>query len=240
MPKQTYFITKIKLRLQSIVVGNSVNVRVEHIGIASLNLTSIRRNLIFVSVSKKCSFIFIFLMTIKLNFFVTPIWLVLMFCQMVCTCWILILFLLFNAKQTFMGLSIIFVTLKGYKYLITFTDDFSWYGWIYLLREMSKSLNSFKELKTHTNWKWNLMLRLNVFILIEVVNCMGGMMKHASRKWYLKFDNVVTSLSFKENIVDRCIYLSLVGANSSLLFSMLMIFFWLVMILISCTRLNKY
>jgi len=36
-------------------------------------------------------------------------------------------------------------------------------------------------------------------------------LKQASRQWYLKFDNVVTSLSFKENVVDQCIYLKASG-----------------------------
>ena len=36
-------------------------------------------------------------------------------------------------------------------------------------------------------------------------------LKQASRQWYLKFDNVVTSLGFKENIVDQCIYLKASG-----------------------------
>jgi len=29
----------------------------------------------------------------------------------------------------------------------------------------------------------------------------------ASRQWYLKFNDTITSFRFKENIVDRCIYL---------------------------------
>jgi len=32
-------------------------------------------------------------------------------------------------------------------------------------------------------------------------------LKQASRQWYLTFDNVVTFLGFKKNIVDQCIYL---------------------------------
>ena len=32
-------------------------------------------------------------------------------------------------------------------------------------------------------------------------------LKHASRLWYLKFDRVITSFGFKENIVDQCIHL---------------------------------
>jgi len=34
-------------------------------------------------------------------------------------------------------------------------------------------------------------------------------LKQASRQWYRKFDDVVTSLDFKENIVYKCIYLKL-------------------------------
>lgn len=32
-------------------------------------------------------------------------------------------------------------------------------------------------------------------------------LKQASRQWYLKFNNIVLSYDFVENIVDRCIYI---------------------------------
>ena len=32
-------------------------------------------------------------------------------------------------------------------------------------------------------------------------------LKQASQQWYLKFNNTITSFEFKENTVDRCIYL---------------------------------
>ena len=32
-------------------------------------------------------------------------------------------------------------------------------------------------------------------------------LKQASRQWYIKFNNTITSFGFKENIVDQCIYL---------------------------------
>uniref|UniRef100_A0A2N9IWZ4 Integrase catalytic domain-containing protein n=1 Tax=Fagus sylvatica TaxID=28930 RepID=A0A2N9IWZ4_FAGSY len=38
-------------------------------------------------------------------------------------------------------------------------------------------------------------------------------LKQASRQWYLKFDNVVTSFGFKENPVDHCIYLKINGSK---------------------------
>ena len=34
-------------------------------------------------------------------------------------------------------------------------------------------------------------------------------LKQASRQWYLKFDQVVTSFGFKENVSDQCIYLKM-------------------------------
>ena len=34
-------------------------------------------------------------------------------------------------------------------------------------------------------------------------------LKQASRQWYLKFDEVVTSLGFEENKVEQCIYLKI-------------------------------
>ncbi|KAK8936102.1 hypothetical protein KSP39_PZI012973 [Platanthera zijinensis] len=38
-------------------------------------------------------------------------------------------------------------------------------------------------------------------------------LKQASRQWYLKFDEVVTSFGFVENKVDRCIYLKISGSR---------------------------
>ena len=36
-------------------------------------------------------------------------------------------------------------------------------------------------------------------------------LKQASRQWYLKFNDIIVSFGFKENIVDRCIYLKVSG-----------------------------
>jgi len=36
-------------------------------------------------------------------------------------------------------------------------------------------------------------------------------LKQPSRQWYLKFNDIITSFGFKENIVDRCIYLNISG-----------------------------
>lgn len=38
-------------------------------------------------------------------------------------------------------------------------------------------------------------------------------LKQASRQWYLKFDRVITSHEFKENVVDKCIYLKVRGSR---------------------------
>ena len=38
-------------------------------------------------------------------------------------------------------------------------------------------------------------------------------LKQASRQWYLKFHNVVTSYGFTENIIDQCIYLKISGSK---------------------------
>jgi len=47
------------------------------------------------------------------------------------------------------------ITLGGYRYFITFTNDFSRYGWIYLLHEKSESLDSFKEFKAIVELKFD-------------------------------------------------------------------------------------
>ena len=38
-------------------------------------------------------------------------------------------------------------------------------------------------------------------------------LKRASRQWYLKFNNTITSFGFKENTVDQCIYLKVSGST---------------------------
>jgi hypothetical protein len=38
-------------------------------------------------------------------------------------------------------------------------------------------------------------------------------LKQASRQWYLKFNDTITSFGFKENIVDQCIYLKVSGSK---------------------------
>jgi len=37
--------------------------------------------------------------------------------------------------------------------------------------------------------------------------------KQASRQWYLKFNDTIVSFGFKENTVDRCIYLKVSGSK---------------------------
>ena len=38
-------------------------------------------------------------------------------------------------------------------------------------------------------------------------------LKQASRQWYLKFNDTITSSGFKENTIDRCIYLKVSGSK---------------------------
>lgn len=54
------------------------------------------------------------------------------------------------------------------------------------------------------NGKENLVCKLNKSLYS---------LKQASRQWYLKFDNIVTSLGFIENTVDQCIYRKTSGRN---------------------------
>ena len=37
--------------------------------------------------------------------------------------------------------------------------------------------------------------------------------KKASRQWYFKFNDTIASFGFKENIIDRCIYLKVSGSK---------------------------
>ena len=38
-------------------------------------------------------------------------------------------------------------------------------------------------------------------------------LKQASWQWYLKFNDIITSFGFKENTIDRCIYLKFSGSK---------------------------
>ena len=38
-------------------------------------------------------------------------------------------------------------------------------------------------------------------------------LKQASRQWYIKFNDTITTFGFKENTVDRCIYLKVSGSK---------------------------
>jgi len=38
-------------------------------------------------------------------------------------------------------------------------------------------------------------------------------LKQASRQWYLKFNDIIVSFGFKENNIDRCIYLKVSGSK---------------------------
>ena len=59
----------------------------------------------------------------------------------------------------------------GFKYFITFIDDFSCYGHVELIHEKSDSLEAFKAFKARKQ------ISLKQLILIEVVSTMGDMMR---------------------------------------------------------------
>ena len=63
----------------------------------------------------------------------------------------------------------------GYKYFITFIDDFSQYGHIELIREKSESLDALRFSRQMLSSKRKRKLKLP--IVIEVESIMGVMMK---------------------------------------------------------------
>ena len=85
----------------------------------------------------------------------------------------------------------------GYKYFITFIDDFSRYGYISLIHEKSKALDMLKKknYKTETELKMEKIVRSR----------RGG-------EFYDRY-------GFKENIVDHCIYLNI--SESKIIFLVL-------------------
>ena len=56
----------------------------------------------------------------------------------------------------------------GFQFFITFTDDFSRYGYIYLMRNKSESFKSSRNIKM--KYKLNLARQLNSYDLIVGVN----------------------------------------------------------------------
>jgi hypothetical protein len=52
----------------------------------------------------------------------------------------------------------------------------------------------------------------NEHMVCKLKRSISGL-KQASRQWYLKFDEIVTSCGFKENVVDQCIYLRISGSK---------------------------
>ena len=43
-------------------------------------------------------------------------------------------------------------------------------------------------------------------------------LKKASRHWYLKFHDVISSLKFEENVMDQCIYQKVSGSKICLFY----------------------
>jgi hypothetical protein len=79
--------------------------------------------------------------------------------------------------------------LGGYKYFITFIDDFPRYGYIFLIHEKSEALDMFKFYKAEIELKREKIVRSG----------RGG-------EFYDRY-------GFKENIVDFCIYLKISGSK---------------------------
>ena len=44
-------------------------------------------------------------------------------------------------------------------------------------------------------------------------------LKQASRQWYLKFHNIISSFGFVENVMDQCIYLKVSGSKVFLFYT---------------------
>ena len=49
-------------------------------------------------------------------------------------------------------------------------------------------------------------------LVCKLKKCIYGL-KQASRQWYLKFHEVITSFCFEENIMDQCIYQKVSGSK---------------------------
>ena len=64
-------------------------------------------------------------------------------------------------------------------------------------------------------------------------------LKQASRKWYIKFDEVIIRNGFKENVVDMCIYMKVIGSIFIFLLLYVNDYSWLLMTLTSWMRQSR-
>ena len=84
---------------------------------------------------------------------------------------------------------------NGHKYFITFIDDYSRYGYLFLIHEKSQSLDVFKSFKAEVELQ--LGKKINVVDLTVVVNTMIGMMDQEN--------NVRDPSSFSSKSVVLCL-----------------------------------
>ena len=54
--------------------------------------------------------------------------------------------------------------------------------------------------------------KVNEHLVCKLKKSIYGL-KQASRQWYIKFNNTITSFGFKENTIDQCIYLKINGSK---------------------------
>ena len=63
----------------------------------------------------------------------------------------------------------------GYEYFITFTNDYSRFGYVYLMKWKSKAFEKFKEFRAEVENQ--LGKRINAIDLIEVANTFLGILR---------------------------------------------------------------
>ena len=64
-------------------------------------------------------------------------------------------------------------------------------------------------------------------------------LKQSLRQWYIKLDEVIITNGFKENVVNRCIYMKVSGSSFIFWCCMLMPYSWLLMTLTCWLRQSR-
>ena len=76
----------------------------------------------------------------------------------------------------------------GYEYFVTFTDDYSRYGFVYLIRQKSETFDKFREYKAEVE------KQLGVHIK-QIRSDRGGEYLSGEFKFYLTQEGIVSQLS---------------------------------------------
>ena len=115
-------------------------------------------------------------------------------------------------------------TRGGYEYFVTFTDEYSRYGFVYLMRQKSKTYDNFREYKDEAEKKLGVHIK-------QLQSDRGGEYLYGEFKFYLTQEGIVSQLSAprtpqQNGVVERKNRALLDMVRLMLSYSSLPISFW--------------